>query len=277
MFNISIVTYRNDYENIKKNINSFIESPLLEKLFIIDNSPTDDLKEIRNVDSNIEYIFNPSNPGYGTSHNIAIRKSISNLTKYHIVLNPDIYFSKEGVLEELYVFIERNNDVGLVMPHVLYRDGSIQYLCKLLPTPLDLFGRRFLNFAPFKKIIEKRKELYELIFTGYNRIMEPPYLSGCFMFLKVEVLKEVGLFDERFFMYLEDTDLSRRIHKKYKTVFYPKVTIYHDYAKGSYKNFKLLKYHMQSAIKYFNKWGWFFDKERKNMNLKIMEKFKKMN
>lgn len=277
MFNISIVTYRNDYENIKKNINSFIKSPLLEKLFIINNSSTDDLKKIRNVDSNIEYIFNPSNPGYGASHNIAIRKSIGNSTKYHIVLNPDIYFSKEGVLEELYDFIEQNNDVGLVMPQVLYRDGSIQYLCKLLPTPLDLFGRRFLNFAPFKKIIEKRKELYELIFTGYNRIMEPPYLSGCFMFLKVEVLKEVGIFDERFFMYLEDTDLSRRIHKKYKTVFYPKVTIYHDYAKGSYKNFKLLKYHMQSAIKYFNKWGWFFDEERKIMNLKFMEKFKKIN
>ena len=277
MFNISMVTYRNDYENIKKNIKSFIESPLLEKLFIIDNSPTDDLKEIRNVDSNIEYIFNPSNPGYGASHNIAIRKSIGNSTKYHIVLNPDIYFSKEGVLEELYDFIEQNNDVGLVMPQVLYRDGSIQYLCKLLPTPLDLFGRRFLNFVPFKKIMEKRKELYELIFTGYNRIMEVPYLSGCFMFLRVEALEEVGIFDERFFMYLEDTDLSRRIHKKYKTVFYPKVTIYHDYTKGSYKNFKLLKHHMQSAIKYFNKWGWFLDKERKNMNLKFMEKFQKMN
>ena len=274
MINISIVLFKNNYNSIKKNISSLIETPLIEKLFIIDNSSNNDLEKIKNLNAKIEYIFNPSNPGYGYSHNIAIRKSLYTSTKYHLVLNPDIYCEK-NVLKELYDFMERNHDSGLIMPQILYPDGSIQYLCKLLPTPLDLFSRRFLIFPPFKEWAKKRKELYELIFTEYNRIMEPPYLSGCFMFLRVEVLKEVGIFDERFFMYLEDTDLSRRIHKKYKTVFYPKVTIYHDYAKGSYKNFKLLKHHMQSAIKYFNKWGWFFDKERKNMNLKFLKKFRK--
>ena len=273
MFNISIVTYKNDFDILKNNINSFIDSNLIKKLFIIDNSSNDDLKKIKNINTKIEYIFNPSNPGYGASHNIAIRKSINSSIKYHIVLNPDVYCKKD-VLEELYDFMERNKDIGLVMPQVLYNDDSIQYLCKLLPYPIDLFGRRFLDFWPFKKIMKKRKELYELRFTKYDSIMEPPYLSGCFMFLRVDALKKVGIFDERFFMYLEDTDLSRRIHKKYKTVFYPKVFIYHDYAKGSYKNFKLLKYHMQSTIKYFNKWGWFFDEERKKMNDEFLKNFK---
>ena len=273
MFNISIVIYKNDFDSLINNINSFIDSNLIKKLFIIDNSPNDDLKKIKNINIKIEYIFNPSNPGYGVSHNIAIRKSINSSIKYHIVLNPDVYCKKD-VLEELYDFMERNKDIGLVMPQVLYNDDSIQYLCKLLPYPIDLFGRRFLDFWPFKKIMKKRKELYELRFTKYDSIMEPPYLSGCFMFLRVDALKKVGIFDERFFMYLEDTDLSRRIHKKYKTVFYPKVFIYHDYAKGSYKNFKLLKYHMQSTIKYFNKWGWFFDEERKKMNDEFLKNFK---
>ena len=96
--------------------------------------------------------------------------------------------------------------------------------------------------------------------------MNVPVLSGCFMFLRTSALKDVGLFDENIFMYLEDTDLSRRIHTKYKTIFYPKVQITHEYAKESNKSKKLLKYHIQSAIYYFNKWGWVFDKQRDEIN-----------
>ncbi|MEZ0322734.1 MAG: glycosyltransferase family 2 protein, partial [Hydrogenothermaceae bacterium] len=199
-----------------------------------------------------------------------LRKSIEENIPYHLVLNPDVYFG-DGVLEELYNFMEANQDVGLVMPKVLYPNGEIQYLCKLLPTPIDVFGRRFLNFGPLKKFVEKRNYIYELRFTGYNKIMDVPYLSGCFMFLRTETLKEVGLFDEKIFMYFEDTDLSRRIHKKYRTVYYPNVHIYHEYAKGSYKSKKLLMYHIQSAIYYFNKWGWVFDKEREEVNKKILK------
>jgi hypothetical protein len=86
------------------------------------------------------------------------------------------------------------------------------------------------------------------------------------MFLKCEVLKDIGLFDENIFMYLEDTDLNRRIHSKYKTIFYPKVEIVHEYAKESYVNKKLLMFHIKSAIYYFNKWGWIFDRQRDEIN-----------
>jgi len=269
--NVSIVLFKNNQEMVSKVINSCLSSELIYKIYLIDNSPTDEFKDFVNIDSRIKYIFNNANLGFGKAHNIAMRKSIENSVPYHLVLNPDVYFD-EGVLEELYEYMEGNKDVGLVMPKVLYPDGRIQYLCKLLPTPFDLFGRRFLNFYPFKKYIEKRNEIYELRFTGYDKIMEVPYLSGCFMFIRTKVLEKVGLFDERFFMYLEDTDLSRRIHKMAKTIYYPYVHIYHEYGKGSYKNKKLLKYHIESAIKYFNKWGWFFDKERREINKKVLSK-----
>jgi len=269
--NISIVLYHNREEQIKKAIESVLNTDLNITLYLVDNSSTDSLRELERIDKRIVYVFNNSNLGFGKAHNIALKKSIEKNIPYHLVLNPDVYFEK-GVLEELYDFMENNKDVGLVMPKVLYPDGNIQYLCKLLPTPLDLFGRRFLNFGPFKKIVEKRNEIYELRFTGYDKIMEVPYLSGCFMFIRTEVLKKVGLFDERFFMYLEDTDLSRRIHRIAKTVYYPYVHIYHEYGKGSYKSLKLLYYHIKSAIKYFNKYGWFFDKEREEINKKILKK-----
>jgi GT2 family glycosyltransferase len=269
--NVSIVLFKNDQDLVKKAIYSCVNSVLINRIYLIDNSPTDILSCLASLDSRIEYIFNSANLGFGKAHNIALKRSIEENIPYHLVLNPDVYF-EGGVLEELYNFMKNNPDVGLVMPKVLYPDSAPQYLCKLLPTPLDLFGRRFLNFGPFRKIVEKRNEIYELRFTGYDKIMEVPYLSGCFMFIRTEVLKKVGLFDERFFMYLEDTDLSRRIHRVAKTVYYPYVYIYHEYGKGSYKSLKLLYHHIKSAIKYFNKYGWFFDKEREEINRKILEK-----
>ncbi|MBD3843881.1 MAG: glycosyltransferase family 2 protein, partial [Campylobacterales bacterium] len=260
--NASIVLFHNQKEQLIKVINSFLNTDLKVKLYLVDNSSNDELKVLREMDSRIEYIFNNANLGYGAGHNIAMRKSISDGVLYHLVLNPDIYF-EGGTLEELFSYMEQNQDVGNIIPQVRYPDGEIQHLCKLLPTPVDLVLRRFIPSRSWK---EKRNEQYELRWTGYNKVMNVPSLSGCFMFLRVSVLQNVGLFDENIFMYLEDTDLNRRIHSKYKTLFYPKVEIVHEYAKESYKSKKLLKYHIKSAIYYFNKWGWIFDKERNLIN-----------
>ena len=89
------------------------------------------------------------------------------------------------------------------------------------------------------------------------------------MFLRTKALKDVGLFDERFFMYPEDIDLTRRIHRKYRTVFYPEVSIVHHHAQSSYVNFRMLMIHSWNLIKYFNKWGWIVDNERHVVNLRI--------
>ena len=101
--------------------------------------------------------------------------------------------------------------------------------------------------------------------------MDVPFLSGCFMFLRTEALKKVGLFDEQFFLYTEDADLSRRIHKHYRTVYYPQVTIYHYHQRGSYRNFWLMWCNIKSAIRYFNKWGWAYDRERELFNRRTIQ------
>lgn len=74
-------------------------------------------------------------------------------------------------------------------------------------------------------------------------------------------------------MYMEDVDLTRRVHKYFKTIFLPDVTIVHSHRSGSYKSFRLLRIHIVSAIKYFNKWGWFFDRERREWNREVLEKY----
>ena len=249
----SIVTYNTKLDELKKAIESFLNTELNVHLYISDNSPNNKLETfIKDInDSRITYVFNNRNGGYGWGHN-QILENIIEKSMYHLILNPDIYFNK-GVLEELFSYMEKNKDIGNIMPMVKYPNGDIQYLCKRIPKPKDLFLRKF---CPFKSIIDRNNYKYEMRETGYNKIIDVPMLSGCFMFIRNEVFKTVGLFDEQYFMYMEDFDLSRRIHKKYRTVFYPKVEIIHAHAKESFKNKKMAKIHLKAAIKYFNKWGW---------------------
>jgi GT2 family glycosyltransferase len=91
--------------------------------------------------------------------------------------------------------------------------------------------------------------------------------------LNLKAVTQVGSFDERFFMYFEDFDLSRRMHVAYQTIYYPLVHVIHGYDSGANKSFKLLFEFVSSAITYFNKWGWFFDKERDSINLKTLSQF----
>lgn len=148
----------------------------------------------------------------------------------------------------------------------------MQFLCKKLPTPFDLFFRRF-PIPLLSNFIEKNNFNYELRFTNYDQELNVPNLSGCFMLLRIAAIKKIGMFDTRFFMYAEDIDLSRRIHSEFKTLYFPEAIIFHEHAKSSYTSFKMLFIHLVSVIKYFNKWGWFFDRERKLINRKLMRSF----
>ena len=270
----SIVLYQTNLTPLKKVIDSYFacKSEALQ-LFLVDNSPTDVLKSVVTMYPNkeIHYIFNNENMGYGKAHNIAIKKSMEQGLPYHIVLNPDVVI-QEGALEKLTLYMNEHPEVGNIMPKIIYPDGQLQYLCKLLPSPIDLIFRRFI---PFKKWRDKINQKYELHSFRYDKKINIPNLSGCFMFLRTKALEKVGLFDENIFMYLEDIDLNRRIHRAYKTIFFPEAVVVHEYQKASYKNIKLLKVHIKSAIYYFNKYGWFFDKERKIINAQTLQEIEK--
>ena len=268
----SIVLYESNKDFLIKLIDNFFNTELSVYLFLVDNSPTDELKKLSSLKPNIEYIRMSKNIGFGKGHNIAINKIIGK-SKYHIILNPDIEFDK-NVLPTLFNFMEQNKDVGNVIPKVYYKTGEVQPLCKLLPTPLTLFSRRFARYSFFT---EKLNHRYELENFRYNAVMEVPNMSGCFMFIRNTVLQQTGGFDERFFLYLEDVDLNRRIGRIAKTVVYPYVHIMHHFRKGSYQEFGLLKHHIKSAIYYFNKWGWFLDWERAHINNKTIKRIKELN
>jgi hypothetical protein len=266
MINCSIVIYHNSVAEITSLVEYLRQSEVVGKIYLIDNSPKIDTGFNKLTDS---YIFNNKNAGYGSAHNIAIHRTIEQGMPYHLVINPDISFDP-SILTKIEDFMNNNPEIGLLMPNILYPNGEIQYLCKLIPTPFDLIFRRFLPESWTKK----RTEKFELHESGYNRIMDVPYLSGCFMFLRTKAIDKAGMFDERFFMYPEDIDLTRRIHRQFRTVFYPLVTVTHFHAQSSYTSTKMLFIHIFNMIKYFNKWGWIFDKERRKVNRETLKQFK---
>ena len=177
----TIVAYKNNIDELNLSIKSFLATNLNVAIYIIDNSPTDSLKDKIYKDNRVRYIFMNKNNGFGAGHN-EILSHPEFMGKYHLVLNPDIHFDP-GVIDRLYSYMEENPDVGNVMPKVIYPNGDLQYLCKLLPTPADLLVRRFLPAG----WTQRRMERFEMRASGYDHVMDVPYLSGCFMFLRTAV------------------------------------------------------------------------------------------
>lgn len=271
---ISIVTYNTNKEELLNVLQCLEKIKLNKRIFISDNSEKQDIKKvIEELNSNqIEYIFNNSNKGFGAGHNVIINKLLNKEldSKYHLVMNSDVYF-EEDVVEKLLDYMSNHEEIGQIGPRITGKDGTLTYSCKLFPTPLNLIMRRFI---PLKKIVEKMDYDYEMRWYNYKDIVEGALLSGCFMLLRTEVFEKVGKFDEKYFMYLEDYDFCRRIGEKYEVIYYPKVEIMHEHAKSSYKSRKMLLIHIKSALTYFNKWGLIFDKKRSEANKKLKKLYK---
>ena len=277
MLNISIVLYRPAWEQeVLPLVEELLRVKKLRKIYLLDNtepsySPKDGLTAqavlqqrgltAQAVSRKLRYMAMPENMGYGRAHNIALRESAYYRTELHLVMNSDIRVKAKDI-DAMHDWMLMHPEVGQLMPKVLNPDGSQQYLAKRLPAPIDVFGRRFLPAW----MIARRNRRYERRDMDLEKPVNAPYLSGCFMLLRTKAAVEAGLFDERYFMYPEDMDLTRTIHRNYLTLYYPAWTIVHAHARSSYKNKHMLRVHIRNMCLYFNKWGWLFDKERHTFN-----------
>lgn len=254
MLVFSLVVYNNDELILKQLLDSIYGYTGKFSLYVIDNSPYDSLSSLFNKENCI-YFHNPSNPGFGASHNIAIEYSIGMNSDYHVVINPDVYFDL-NTIECIVDYMNNNSIVGHLMPKVLSPNGEIQYLCKRNPTVFDLFFRGFMP-NKVKNLFSERLNKYEYREHDLSvEIFSIPYLSGCFMFFRTSILKSVGFFDDSIFMYLEDADITRRFLEVSQTVYFPKAVVYHHYAGLTHKLWRYKWITIQSSWTYFNKWGW---------------------
>jgi len=246
----AIVLYKNKINVLNETIKSFMNTPLSKKLFLIDNSPSDALKnEFTHPD--IEYEFLNGNIGFGSAHNKVINK-IKNKSTYHLILNPDVSFNSQ-VIPKLIEAVDSENNISIISPRVIYPDGKHQYTCRKFPGLFELIMRRsgFLKKA-FPFVITKG-EYRDL---DLSEPFYPDFVMGCFQLFKTKDFVSISGFDERYFMYMEDVDICRKlVSKNKKILYYPKEEIIHLYKKGSSKNINLFKHHILSIFKYFYKWN----------------------
>jgi len=135
LLSVSIVLYRTNLEQLKRAISCVLGAESVKKVYLIDNSPTDILASVANMADRIKYLHTGSNIGFGAAHNIALKESVDVNARYHLVLNADVFFDSK-ILERILNRMEEDSNIGLLMPKVLYPNGDLQYLCKLIPTPM---------------------------------------------------------------------------------------------------------------------------------------------
>lgn len=256
----SIVTYNTPADELQKCLSMLAACPQITRVDIIDNSRQKYIADIVNTHNStpeapttqqVNYIPN-DNTGYGAANNISLRQSLSQPSlKYHLVLNSDIEFSP-SVITQLLTLMEQDPSIALTIPKVTDTNGIEQSHYHPLPTPFDLIAHRFLP----RRWVRRRMDRYEIKIDGLTQPLNLPYVHGCFMLMRCDALRKIGLFDERFFMYPEDIDLTRRLHQHYLTLAVPHVSIIHAHRAASRRSLKMLRIHITNMIRYFNKWGW---------------------
>lgn len=252
---LTIVAYKN-YNDIKMALNSiekYTDKTIKKKIYIIDNgakySLDNEIKEFKNYISNykdVQYIDTKENLGFGRGHNYIIDNLNS---EYHAIVNPDILLIEDS-FSSILMYMNKNNDVGMCIPKIIDEDGNLQKVYREEITLWDMIVRFF-----FKNIFKKRFEHHTMQNKDYTKPFQVPFGQGSFLVVKTELFKELNGFDDRYFMYMEDADLCKRVNQVSKLMYFPNTQVIHKWERGSHKNIKLLKYHIKSMILYFKKWG----------------------
>ena len=260
--NASIVIY-GPIEPVTVRLISSLERQC-DSVHVVDNSPIHIADRNRSRLSHIQRIVFHSlsnNPGYGAAHNHALGDLPVSKNVVSLIVNPDIEI-EDNTVEILSRFFE-DPDVGLVMPRVVYPDGTLQLLGRRAPSPPDVLHRIAKPYLRFKA------GSYELANLHWSHSVRVPIVSGCFMAIRSTVFARIGGFDERFFMYFEDYDLSRRAASASTVVAANIPTVIHHHGNASRRSWSMALVHLRSAITYFNKWGWLRDTERTRLNEQI--------
>lgn len=249
-----IVTHNND-KYIEKTIRTVLDNTkgVDFKLYIVDNDSTDEtlsiVKSLLGEYQNLELIETHENIGFGAGHNYILNKLDSD---YHCVINPDIIIDTD-IITNMSNYIRNNPDVVMISPRICFPDGRNQILGKKNPRFKYLVASRMRNEENPSKLLSE----YAMLDEDYTKPFEIENATGCFMFFRTKKFLFVGGFDERYFMYFEDCDITRQMKTLGKVLYYPDAIVYHVWARDSKRNTKLKLIHIQSMFKYFIKWRTF--------------------
>ena len=243
---IAIVAY-NDEEDVKNAVESILRwTPdfISMTIYIVDNSTEENNLKDLEKNSEVVYIKTGANLGFGAGHNLVLRQLDS---EYHAIVNPDILL-KEDAFSKILNFM-RETGCGMCVPRITDEDGNLLKVYRREVTVFDMFLRMFVKVG-----FKKRKDYHTLQDMDYTKTFRVPFAQGSFLVIKTELFKALHGFDERFFLYMEDADLCKRVNATSTLLYCPDATVIHKWEKGSHKNLGLFKLHVSSMVKYFLKW-----------------------
>ena len=236
--------------------------PFSFQVLVIDNHSSDDSADmVRKIFPQVRVIENNGNCGFSQANNRGIRNTNG---EYILLLNSDTVVS-QGALLKLLLFLEENDKAGIVSGRLVYPDYTDQNVCRAFPTPINaLFGRRSI----LTKLFPNNKYSKKYMLSVHRHKKEPfqiDWVSGACLMVKRKVIHNVGLLDEKFFMYWEDADFCMRVKKEgWKIYCVPTAIIVHYEGKSSInQNYRLI-------IEFNKSVYWFYRKHYIQHALSIM-------
>ena len=227
------------------------------EIFVVDNDSDDGTPEYIACEfKNVRLIKMNRNKGFGSGHNAVLPFLES---EYHLILNPDVVLNT-GTIHLIVKYMNRHKDVLLLTPEILNFDGTIQLLPqRTLKISYLLAGR----FEKNNNFFRRKRAEYTQKEHRCGKTYEIDFASGCFMMIRTEIFRKIHGFDERFFLYFEDADLTRRVKKYGKCVYFPHSSVYHSWARASMKSKKYFAVQVHSMLKYYSKWIFSRQQEKK--------------
>lgn len=230
--------------------------PYHYEIIVVDNASYDGLGEViaKNFPT-VKFIQSQKNDGFAAGNNLGLRQAQG---KYLLVCNPDLAILSDAI-QRLYAYMENHQEVGLAGPRLINADKSIQPSCTSFPDwHLPLYRRTFLTKS---RAGQKWLQAYLLADLDHYKNSYVPALFGACLMVRHSALDKVGLMDERYFMYMEDLDWSRRFWEQgYKVAYVGEAEVIHLHRRESATDHpwetlfsKTARHHIISFLKYLKK------------------------
>lgn len=228
------------------------------EIIVVDNNSHDEsldyLKEMHEK-GEIMLVQTGANLGYGKGNNAGVAHAQG---KYILILNPDVGV-EENTIQKMVDYMQEHPIVGILGPQLYFFNGQIQDSCRRFMRPLDLIIKR----TPLRHLPGMRKRVAHYLMADYDKkkTQEVDMVTGACIMMPRAIFNEIGGFDPRYFLFMEDADLCRTVKKRgYTVVYFPEARALHYHKRLSGGSIFSLLFkrifwiHVNSAVKYFWKW-----------------------
>lgn len=217
-------------------------------LYLVDNASPDGTGEklaAEDFGPCVQAICLPENKGFGAGHNAVLPLLDSD---YHFVINPDITL-REPVMENICAWLDGHPEAVMATPRMFFPDGREQILPKRKPNVLGLLARQ--GVPGLKKFGDR----YAMLDEDLSKPTPIEFCTGSFFCIRTETFRKIGGFDEGYFMYVEDADITQKARREGLVYFLPQFSACHAWRRAPGRQLRPFIQQLRSMGRYFCKWG----------------------